>query len=291
MLLRVRSKMGTWRVEGVEPGTTIKALRSRILSEHGVSPHPSQVFSLDPAGKRVMDDEQTVKSFNLQHGDLVHLAIREEDCAHEAGKKIAADGSIVNKTHLEASRVKGFRPGMMSLRSMKMHWTLTDFVELDAQFEYKIKAQKNETPWCTKAIMEPICGNDFQVCLCPCHSFVPIILSAPPAASSLELPACCYPAPFLFPSLAPSSRLCRHSFPLFRSAHLFPYVRFAPCPRLEPSHASWALTGMPLPVPFPPPVLHAPRGVQPVPHGLPLWPVHRSEGGEGGSVVRTTSRK
>ncbi len=150
-------------MEGVGPELTVAALRSRVLAEHGVTPHPSQVFSLDPAGTRVMEDEQTMAMLGLQHGDLVHLAIREEDCAHEAGKKIAADGSIVNKTHLEASRERGFRPGMMSLRSMKMHWTLTDFVELDAQFEYKIKAQKNENPWCTKAIMEPACGNDFQV--------------------------------------------------------------------------------------------------------------------------------
>jgi len=177
MLLRVRSKVGTWRVEGVGPELTVAALRSRVLAEHGVTPHPSQVFSLDPAGARVMGDEQTVGMLGLQNGDMVHLAIREEDCAHEAGKKIAADGSIVNKTHLEASRERGFRPGMMSLRSMKMHWTLTDFVELDAQFEYKIKAQKNEDPWCTKAIMEPACGDDFQVRLSLLPSLPPSLLS------------------------------------------------------------------------------------------------------------------
>ncbi len=225
MLLRVRSKVGTWRVEDVDPSLTVAALRSRVLAEHGVTPHDSQVFSLDPgpsplppthppthplhvlthfhpcpaAGGRVMPDGETVGGLGLRHGDLVHLAIREEDCAHEAGKKIAADGSIINKTHLEASRERGFRPGMMSLRSMKMHWTLTDFVELDAQFEvhktdpyppthlhtinplrldqlvnhpptvspqtnkkkqYKITAQKE--PWCTKALLEPTAGNNFQ---------------------------------------------------------------------------------------------------------------------------------
>lgn len=102
----------------------------------------------------------------------------------------------MNKSHAEVAGQNGFRPGMRSLRSMKMHWTLTDFVELDSQvlalcmggcvtttrwvacpplsgplhrpptpqttqqFEYKIKAQKE--PWCTKANMEAGCGQDFQ---------------------------------------------------------------------------------------------------------------------------------
>jgi hypothetical protein len=57
----------------------------------------------------------------------------EQDCAAEAGKKIAADGTIVNKSHEEVAKERGFRPGLMSLRSMRMKWTLTDFLALDAQ--------------------------------------------------------------------------------------------------------------------------------------------------------------
>ncbi len=133
MLLRVRCKAGTWRVEGLTPQTTVGELKARVLAEHHVTPHPSQAFSLDPAGQRGMPEEATLEALGLRHGDLVHLAIREEDCAVEAGKKIAADGTIINKTHHEVASERGFRPGMRSLRSMKMHWTLTDFVELDSQ--------------------------------------------------------------------------------------------------------------------------------------------------------------
>jgi len=133
MLLRVRCKVGTWRVEGLTPQTTVGELKARVLAEHHVTPHPSQAFSLDPAGQRGMPEEATLEALGLRHGDLVHLAIREEDCAVEAGKKIAADGTIINKTHHEVASERGFRPGMRSLRSMKMHWTLTDFVELDSQ--------------------------------------------------------------------------------------------------------------------------------------------------------------
>lgn len=133
LLLRVRSKVGTWRMEGLSPQTTVGELKARVLAEHHVTPHPSQRFSLDPGGQRAMPEEATLEALGLRHGDLVHLAIREEDCAAEAGKKIAADGTIVNKSHDEVASAQGFRPGMRSLRSMKMHWTLTDFVELDSQ--------------------------------------------------------------------------------------------------------------------------------------------------------------
>jgi nuclear protein localization protein 4 homolog len=133
MLLRVRSKVGTWRVEGLSPQTTVGELKARVLAEHHVTPHESQAFSLDPAGQRTMPEGATLEALGLRHGDLIHLSIREEDCAVEAGKKIAADGTIINKSHHEVANSQGFRPGMRSLRSMKMHWTLTDFVELDSQ--------------------------------------------------------------------------------------------------------------------------------------------------------------
>lgn len=133
MLLRVRTKVATWRVEDVAASMSIADLKAKVLREHHIKAHDGQVFSLDPGGKRVVNETDTISSLGLRHGDLIHLQIREEDCASELGKKIAADGTIINKSHLEASRERGFRPGMMSLRSMKMHWTLTDFVELDAQ--------------------------------------------------------------------------------------------------------------------------------------------------------------
>lgn len=43
---------------------------------------------------------------------------------------------------------KGFRPGKLPLRSMKMHWTLNEFMDLDEQFKYVLKAP--EAAMCTK---------------------------------------------------------------------------------------------------------------------------------------------
>lgn len=92
MLLRVRSTVGTWRVDNLDASTTVGQLKARVLAEHHVTPHESQVFSLDPGGQRVMPEAATLEALGLRHGDLVHFRIREEDCAVEAGKKIAADG-------------------------------------------------------------------------------------------------------------------------------------------------------------------------------------------------------
>ena len=133
MLLRIRTKVALWRIDGVEPSMTVAALKAKVQREHNVKPTASQVFSLDPAGQRVLRETDTVEGLGLRHGDMLHFHIREEDCAAELGKKIAADGTIVNKTYEETSRERGFRPGMMSLRSMRMRWTLSDFMALDAQ--------------------------------------------------------------------------------------------------------------------------------------------------------------
>ena len=64
--------------------------------------------------------------------------------AHEeaAGpKKINADGTIVQQSYEEISKKSGFRPGRLSLRSIKMKWTLADFVAMDNEFTFKMKRQ------------------------------------------------------------------------------------------------------------------------------------------------------
>jgi hypothetical protein len=133
MLIRVRTKVATWRVDHLEPTTSIAELRLRVQNEHHVRPGPNQTFSLDAQARRVVREADTLGDLGLRHGDLLFYNVGEKDCAAEVGKKIAADGTIINKTHEEASRERGFRPGLMSLRSMRMQWTLTDFVALDAQ--------------------------------------------------------------------------------------------------------------------------------------------------------------
>ena len=48
---------------------------------------------------------------------------------------------------------------MMALKSMKMQWTLNDFISLDEQFVYKIKSC--DTSFCTKVTMDEACVDNF----------------------------------------------------------------------------------------------------------------------------------
>lgn len=48
---------------------------------------------------------------------------------------------------------------MMALKSMKMQWTLNDFVSLDEQFVYKIKSC--DASFCAKVTMDEACINNF----------------------------------------------------------------------------------------------------------------------------------
>ena len=143
MLIRVRTPVALWRIENLKGEDTLYEVRSRLVTEHHIKSHSGQFFFMDPKTKdQPLDENQTLASFKARDGWLVHFHMEKDDVAHETSKKISADGTIVNQEVEEISEKTGFRPGMRSLRSMKKHWTLSEFVELDSQFEYKIKRQK-----------------------------------------------------------------------------------------------------------------------------------------------------
>jgi hypothetical protein len=120
----------------------------------------------------------SVSSLGLKHGDMLHLRLDESKVstmtcclhivapcvnfhilkaalmllhfseqvgmAHEEAlgpKKINADGTIVQQSYEEVSKKTGFRPGRLSLRSIKMKWTLADFMAMDDEFTFKMKRQ------------------------------------------------------------------------------------------------------------------------------------------------------
>ena len=56
--------------------------------------------------------------------------------------KIGADGKITATEYDDYCSSKGFRPGQAALGDIKKAWTLTDFLEMDDQFNFKINAGK-----------------------------------------------------------------------------------------------------------------------------------------------------
>lgn len=145
LTIRVRSQVGTWRLQNVSSEDTFQVVRERLQKEHNAV-FRSSALSMDPGRNVLLIDDMTIRDAGLRNGDMIYAEVDEGKVgAHEATtlkKKITKDGQIlVQDTHSELQRT-GFRPGMMPLRDMKMKWTLAEFVSLDEQFVYKLKAQE-----------------------------------------------------------------------------------------------------------------------------------------------------
>eukprot|EP00600_Ochromonadales_sp_CCMP1393_P007567 CAMPEP_0174969530 /NCGR_PEP_ID=MMETSP0004_2-20121128/8816_1 /TAXON_ID=420556 /ORGANISM="Ochromonas sp., Strain CCMP1393" /LENGTH=436 /DNA_ID=CAMNT_0016219035 /DNA_START=117 /DNA_END=1428 /DNA_ORIENTATION=- len=143
--IRVRTQLGTWRVASIKPSDTFANIRSRLEEEHIVD-LKGIPFTADPSGSQVYDDHITSAEAKLTNGHMLYAMIDETKVSvHDQStghKKIKKDGTIVNQDVSSVFQSSGFRPGMLPLRSMKMHWTINEFVSLDEQFQYKIQAQK-----------------------------------------------------------------------------------------------------------------------------------------------------
>lgn len=151
MLIRVRSNVGVWRVDGLDENTaTVSDVISTIASTRPNVEYQTPL-SLDPPCKNALDDAKLLSEQGLRHGSMIHCRVDPETCSEATAdnnnstsmrKIIGKDGSI-RMVHAEGADDKnGFRKGMLPLRDMKMQWTLNDFIALDSQYEFKIKRQE-----------------------------------------------------------------------------------------------------------------------------------------------------
>ncbi|CAI5733341.1 unnamed protein product [Hyaloperonospora brassicae] len=164
MLVRVRSKNGTWRVAGLTPSSTIADIKSWIFDQHAIDPQ-RQELALDLQQTRQTANTQTLRELCVGHGDMLFLDYDGETVGTggAVGTKINADGTLTRVAYSDRADKQSFRPGMKSLRDMKMYWTLDEFMRLDAQFEFKISAQKE--PHVSKVHLDGASCNDFQAYL------------------------------------------------------------------------------------------------------------------------------
>ena len=107
----------------------------------------------------------TVNDAGLENGAMLYLEVDEtqigvHEKASRTSRVITKDGNIVAQEYHATAATAGFRPGMLPLRSMKMHWTLNEFNALDSQFEYKIKRQEESI--CKKVSLDAASLGDFQ---------------------------------------------------------------------------------------------------------------------------------
>ncbi len=179
MLIRVRSNVGVWRVDGLDEATaTVHELQQGIEASrpHVVYQAP---FSRDPACQIHLDPSKPLYEQGFGHGAMIHCRVDPSTCVEAASnasqdqpslsststlsnmrRVIGKDGTIQMVHAVTADKKNGFRKGMMPLRDMKMSWTLNDFIELDSQYEFKIKRQEETT--CKGASLDTESVADFQ---------------------------------------------------------------------------------------------------------------------------------
>ena len=165
ILLRVRTQLGIWRIKDVNYDDTFAYLRQRVETEHNTFLSGSFMSDMKE-GSKIYPDDSKIKQMNLKNGDMVFIKVDESqngsnvhENAQSHTKVISKTGEIVSKTYEKVSESRGFRPGMLPLRSMKKHWTLTEFISLDEQFEFKLKAP--EKAFCTLAHIDKNLMEEF----------------------------------------------------------------------------------------------------------------------------------
>ena len=121
--LRVRTQIGTWRVNNISLSESFQQLRERLEKEHDAQFSRAE-FSKDPSGKQLIKETMFISESGLKNGDMIYADVDESKVGiHEAStakKMITKDGKIVAQDMERSIQATGFRPGMLPLRSMKM---------------------------------------------------------------------------------------------------------------------------------------------------------------------------
>ena len=143
MIIRVRTQLGTWRIQNVNSHDSFAHLAQRVETEHLT--RLISDFESDASGTTRFDPSMTVGEAQLKNGDIIFVRVDESKTgAHEkalsSNKRITKTGDVVLQEYEQKSNSIGFRPGMLPLKSIKKHWTLNEFIALDDQFVYRFKA-------------------------------------------------------------------------------------------------------------------------------------------------------
>lgn len=139
IVVRVQTKVGTWRLSDIPLSCTISQLKERIAAEYAV-PADHQRISSDIRGKEEIPDSTSLKDLNARNGHRVFFSSDVEfGAGGGTGVKTGVDknGNLVLKPADTAKR--GFRPGLLPLSNIKRSWGIGEMEALDAQYTYEFK--------------------------------------------------------------------------------------------------------------------------------------------------------
>mmetsp|Transcript_23524 Transcript_23524/g.48950 ORF Transcript_23524/g.48950 Transcript_23524/m.48950 type:complete len:459 (+) Transcript_23524:199-1575(+) len=151
-MIRLRTNVGVYRVPLSPPLTTSSVMSALAASAPGVVVTSPMSFSPYSEGNEPKDPlvEGSDYTHRLSNGLMIYTFVSPESPSpgsaasstagpKKASVKVNKDGSISALSYAEANKDSAFRPGMMPLSSMKKHWTLAEFMEMDDTFVFKIK--------------------------------------------------------------------------------------------------------------------------------------------------------
>ena len=76
IVLRIRTQLGTWRLNDVKLNDNLNTLRKRVESEHRTDLQ-GLPFTLDAKGLNALDDSLTVQQVKLNNGDFLYAMVDE----------------------------------------------------------------------------------------------------------------------------------------------------------------------------------------------------------------------
>ena len=78
MIVRIRDKSGTWRLELDKNATRIQHVKELIFKLKRIDSR-TQILSKDFLGESLLADEMLLSETGIEHGSLLYLSIREQD--------------------------------------------------------------------------------------------------------------------------------------------------------------------------------------------------------------------
>lgn len=161
IIVRITTKVGTKRLYDVKMTWKISYILELTCQSLGIPVQENFYLSYDPKGVQHLEESLSVRKCKLENGSNLYLQTGDFNLLIEnRQKKITKEGNIVNQSIEDTYQKEGFRPGLQSLKTIKNHWTLTDFKLLDAKFEYTIQSQKVSS--CSKVNLNQEMVNEFQ---------------------------------------------------------------------------------------------------------------------------------
>ena len=97
-VIRVRGPTAMWRVESLQPSSTIADLKRHIESKHGVPINEQNIHQDRGCKDKPISDKNTMKGLKCRHGSMLYISFDTEKVnvlGQSTKRVIAEDGSLV----------------------------------------------------------------------------------------------------------------------------------------------------------------------------------------------------